>query len=150
MAQIFDGEHAEGERPISFSMELNWTVIERNVANAECISKEEATEILQQDGVDNLSAETRDYLCRARDGKITKPRGRQRFRGLPRVIFNWQNLVIRALYNKYFERLNERKRKYGWTKFDRTPAEIAARIVARRFWYGAESYRTVQNIAAGG
>ena len=99
-----------------------------------------------------------DYLCRYLEGTIEKPKGRKPASQLERRRLN---MIIGGVYRNYLAFLAERKRRYGhpvgWLKrcstpssplLDRPPAEIAARLVARKFLHGEESWRTVQNISS--
>ncbi len=61
-------------------------------------------------------------------------------------------MIVRGFYRKYLDYLIERKRRYGshagWTTEAYTPGETAARLVARHYFHGEASWRTVQNIAS--
>lgn len=90
-----------------------------------------------------------DYLCCFLRGEVGPPRGRP---PQDRHIKWLRESVIRYHYRRIVPYLTYRKRRYGkpagWLKRRGTPAELAARLVAKRWHYGEESWRTVQNIAS--
>lgn len=123
--------------------------IERSIAAGEYVDGAELAAALRRHGSRPIPPDVLDYLYRFLEGRVDKPRGRKAW---PEAEIRNFHTVIRGLYRKHLERLTERKRRHGrpagWTNLEGTPAEISARIVARRFLYGAESWRTVQNTAS--
>lgn len=123
--------------------------IERRIAAGEYVDGVELAEAFRKHGSRPIPAAVLDYLCRYLEGAIDKPKGRKPW---PEVERQRHDTIVSGLYHRYLEHLTDRKRRYGapagWTGIDYTPAELAARLVARRFHYGEKSWRTVQNIAS--
>lgn len=123
--------------------------VERDINAGKYVEPGELAEALRKHGELPISPEVMDYLCRFLEGRVQKPKGRKPWPDVEKRRFH---MVCRGLYRIYLDHLTERKRQYGhpagWTNLDGTPAEIAARIVAKRFLYGAESWRRIQNIAS--
>lgn len=90
-----------------------------------------------------------DYLCRYLEGQVERPKGRK---PLPAMDQRRIDMIIRGLYYHYYGYLKNRERRYGhhagWTKCTYPPGEMAGRLVARHYYYGECSWRTVQNIAS--
>ena len=94
-----------------------------------------------------------DYVCRFLKGEVKKPRGRKE---LPPTLASTRDLIFTGLYQRYYTWLKNRKRRYGhlngWSLIREAdfwqgpPNEIAARMLARKFSYGADSWRSVRNI----
>jgi len=123
--------------------------VERKIDAGEYVDGAELSSALRKHGQQPISPEVLDYLCRYLEGQIEKPRGRKL---LPGAEIRRNHMIIRGYYRIYLDRLTDHKRclgrSAGWTKLGWTPAEMAARIVAKRFMYGAKSWRRVQNIAS--
>jgi len=123
--------------------------IERDLKAGKYVEPEVLAAALRKHGSQPIPPEVLDYLCRFLEGSVPIPKGRKPWPKFDRQRFE---TLVAGLYRRYLERLTDRKRLYGqpagWTKLDGTPAEVAARIVAKRFMYGAESWRRVQNIAS--
>jgi hypothetical protein len=93
-----------------------------------------------------------DYLCCLLEGKVSKPKGR---RPLPVAFERRQTMLMRHHYERYRTWLQARKKRYGhlngWSCirdaawWQGPPHERAARMVADRWSYGTESWRTVRN-----
>ena len=113
------------------------------------ISGSELADVLQREGSGAIPDVLLDYLCRFVTGNIKKPRGRP---PLPRIGKRQFDMVITGFYSRYTQKLIKRKvregRAAGWTHMTYSPSELAARIVAKNFYYGEESWRSVQNIAS--
>ena len=71
---------------------------------------------------------------------------------MPPVYKRWHDMIIHAVYRRYTDRLIKRQSREGcpagWTDLPYTPAEMAARIVARNWYYGEASWRSVQTISS--
>lgn len=123
--------------------------IEKKIAAGEYVEEQELAEALRRYGPHPIPEPVLDYLCRTLEGKVKKPRGRKKLSEFQRRQIN---MIIGGLYRLRYGYLEQRKRRYGhhagWTKMEKPPAEIAARLVARYFWYGEHSWRTVQNMAS--
>lgn len=144
-----DDQGQAGARRFAYLDELHLGGIERQLAAGEYVDGSELAAALRRHELRPIPPKVLDYVCRLLEGKVPKPNGRK---PLPRVEVDRGDMIIRGLYRIYLSRLKERTQLYGrpagWTKLDGTAAEIAARIVAKRFLYGPESWRTVQNIAS--
>jgi hypothetical protein len=129
--------------------ELHLVGIEESVAAGKYVSAEDLSSALRKHGARPISPAVLDYLCNMLEGNVAKPKGRK---GLPEFEARRWHMVIRGHYQNRRRWLEERKDRYGhptgWTKLDGTAAEIAARIVAKRWLSGPDSWRTVQNIAS--
>lgn len=123
--------------------------IEKRIKLGEEVDGSEIIEALG--GIKNRSVSkiVLEHLRLMLDDSVPKPKGRK---SKPKTLARRYNMIIGGCYRKYLSKLTERKYRHGnpagWTDLDGTPAEIAARIVARRFSYGEESWRSVQNIAS--
>lgn len=123
--------------------------IAERVASGAYIDGPELAERLRGHGSQPIPDKVLDYLCRYLEGTIDKPKGRK---ALPEFERRRQDMIVRRLYRRYFEYLTARKGRYGqpagWTNLDYPSGEMAARLVAKRWLYGEESWHTVQNIAS--
>ncbi|MEL7110219.1 MAG: hypothetical protein AAGL99_13215 [Pseudomonadota bacterium] len=126
----------------------------KQIANNEYISAEDLAELIKNRGDVPVPDAVLDYVCKHLAGEIPKPKGR---RPLPEAYIRQQNMIIGSEYRRLFEVLQagdlsaEDEILYGEedpNQVTATPAERAARLVAKTFLYGADSWRTVQNIAA--
>lgn len=96
-----------------------------------------------------------DYLCRYLGGKVSKPKGRN---ATPKTERLRLQMIIRHDYLRYLAWLRKRKKRYGqldgWSVIRQAswwqgpPNERAARMTACSWSYGAESWRTVQNLVS--
>ena len=94
-----------------------------------------------------------DYLCRFLEGKVSKPKGRK---SVPLSEQHRTQMLVRYSYNRYLEWIKARKKRYGnlegWSFIKEAnwwqgpPHERAARMAARRWLHGAESWRSVHNL----
>lgn len=94
-----------------------------------------------------------DHLCRYLEGKVAKPRGRK---AVPGAEKHWRLMFVRHHYRRNLSWLQARKKRYGgldgWPSIQQAdwwqgpPNERAARMAARRWLYGAESWRRVHNL----
>lgn len=129
--------------------ELHLGGIERSIAAGEYVDGAELAAALRKHEARPIPPAVLDYLCRFLEGNVDKPKGRKPW---PEVERHRINMIIGGLYHRYIDYLTDRKRCYGhpagWTSIEATPAEMAARLVARRFHYGERSWRTIQNIAS--
>ncbi|MCY3732930.1 MAG: hypothetical protein OXG42_01490 [Chloroflexi bacterium] len=116
------------------------------------ISGSELADVLRREGSGAIPDVLLDYLCRFIAGNVRKPRGAP---PLPRIFKRQRDMIINGLYEHYKEYLLNRKAREGqaagWTHLPYTPAEIAARIVARNHYcghFGEASWRSVQTISS--
>ena len=113
------------------------------------ISGSELADVLRCEASGAIPDVLLDYLCRFITGNVNKPRGR---RPLPRIVKRQIDMAITGFYSRYTQKLIERKAREGhaagWIHLTYSPSELAARIVAKNFHYGEESWRSVQNIAS--
>ena len=90
-----------------------------------------------------------EYLCQFLTVSVKKPRGRP---PMPPSYKRRHDMIINGLYRRYTDRLVKRQssegRPAGWTDLPYPPAEMAARIVARNWYYGEGSWRSVQTLAS--
>lgn len=123
-------------------------LVERITAG-EYIDGRELAERLRNHGSRPIPETVLDHICRHLDDTVTKPKGRK---SLPTLDRSRRDMIIGGLYRRYLAYLTERERRYGhhagWTKGEYPPGETAARLVARFYYYGEESWRSVQNIAS--
>lgn len=93
-----------------------------------------------------------DYLCRFLEGKIETPKGRK---PVPAYYKAQLAMIRRGFYERNLQWLQARKKRYGhlngWgclqgADYWQGPThEIAARMVAKRFFYGATTWRSILN-----
>lgn len=131
-------------------MEVDYlTGLEKRITAGVYIDGPEIAERLRGHGSRPIPDTVLDYLCRYLEGTIDKPKGRK---PLPKLERRRLDMIIGGLYRRYFETLMERKRRCGhhagWTNLEYPPGEMAARLVARYYYYGEDSWHTVQNIAS--
>jgi len=119
------------------------------IAAGEYIEGPELAEKLRGHGSRPIPEPILAHICRHLDGTVKKPKGRKPWSALDR---SRHDMIIGGLYRRYLTYLKGRERRYGhhagWTVGDYSPGETAARLVARHFYYGEESWRSVQNIAS--
>jgi hypothetical protein len=146
------------QRPIrksdrfSYLNELHLGGIQRRIAAGDYVDGAELAAALREHGARPLPPDVLNYLCRLLEDDVPKPKGRKGWKNAPPADELRYNMVVRGLYKRHLDRLTERTHRYGkpagWTKLDGSAGKIAARIVAKRYLSGAESWRTVQNIAS--
>ena len=118
----------------------------------EYVDGELLAEALRDHGDQPVPPDVLNYLCRFLEGKAKKPRGRK---PIPEFHVRWKQMKMKAHYERYLEWLQARKKRLGhlngWPRIREAdfwqgpPNEIAARMVARRYLDGTESWRDVQN-----
>ena len=127
----------------------NMRYVTKLIRSGEYVSGSQLAGIIRREASGEIPDVLLEYLCEFLAGNIKKPCGRP---PLPAIFKLQRNMVINGFYTRYTERLIRRKAREGhaagWTDLPYPPAEIAARIVARLFYYGEESWRSVQNIAS--
>ena len=133
--------------------------ITRRIQSGDYVSGSELADVLRRGAAGAIPDTLLDYLCRFLTGDIKKRRGRRPM--LPGDKRR-RDMFISGAYRRYTEYLLKREAREGkaagWTRLPYPPAEIAARIVARNYYYGCygeyslyyseESWRSVQNIAS--
>lgn len=132
--------------------ELHLGGIERSLAKGEYVSAEELAAALRKHGSRPIPPCVLDYLCRLLEGQVAKPKGRK---ALPAVAKHRWQMIVRYVYQRNLAWLRDRQARYGdlegWplirmaSWWQGPPHERAARMVAQRFSYGAESWRTILN-----
>ncbi len=133
-----------------FKLDINvMGSLEGRIVAGEYIDSAELASLLRQHGSRPITESVLEYVCGHLEGTVERPKGRKPQPALERQRLN---MIISGVYQNYFDHLSDRAGRYGhpagWTNLDYTPAELAARLVARRFHYGEQSWRTVQNIAS--
>ena len=141
-------DSSRSRRKFKFEIDLMaW--LEGRISTGDYIDSSELASLLRQHGSRPIPEPVLEYICGHLEGTIEKPKGRK---PMPAVERQRLDTIISGLYQIYLDHLSERARRYGipagWTNLTYTPAELAARLVARRFHYGEQSWRTVQNIAS--
>ena len=133
----------------SYLRELEMKGVELALKRGDYVDEKWLVKALRANAGKPIPEAVLDYLCRFLEGAIDRPMGRKPVSKLERDRFNG---IIAGHYRRYGEYLTGRKQRYGhhagWTKSEYAPAEMAARLVARYYYYGEESWRTVQNIAS--
>jgi len=139
----------------SYLDELHLGGIEEKIRDGQFVDGEELARALQAHGLRAPSDVVLAYLCQYLRGKVKRPRGRPRPSDLDR---RYRDMVVSGSYRRNLAWLEKRKNSdgdnMGWSLlqgadfWQGTRAEKAARMVARRFLGGAESWRRVQNIAS--
>ena len=123
--------------------------ITKRIQSGDYVGAAELADVLRSEFVGKIPDVLLEYLCQFLTGNVKKPRGRPPL--LP-VDKRLQRMVIKGVYRQYTDRLIRRQsregRPAGWTDLPYTPAEMAARIVARNWYYGEESWRSVQTISS--
>jgi hypothetical protein len=141
-----------GSDRFSYLNEFHLGGVQRRISAGDYIECAVLAVALRNHGPRPLPPDVLNYLCQTLEGAIPKPKGRKGRTNAPEADELRYKTVIRGLYKHYLDQLSERAHRYGkpagWTKLDGTAGEIAARVVAKRYWYGEGSWRTVQNIAS--
>lgn len=127
-------------------------IVQSELENGEYVDGKRLADALQDNRDEPVPPEVLDYLCQFLEGQVKKPRGRKK---IPPSVVRYYNMILRGFYDRYLEWLTVRKKRYGhlqgWAPvrdadfWQGPPNEKAARMVARKFSYGAESWRTVHN-----
>ncbi len=155
MAKKADSPSRAPDQMFAHLDELHLKGIERRVAEGEYVSAEELVAALRKHGSRPLPPAVLEYLCRLLEGKVAKPKGRK---ALPSVEKRHRRMIVRHFYLRNLAWLQDRKARYGhldgWPSIRQAkwwqgpPNERAARMVAERISYGAESWRDIQNEAS--
>ena len=123
--------------------------ITKRIQSGDFISGPELADVLRREDPGEIPDVLLDYLCKFLAGNIKPPRGRQ---PLPPVDKRQRDMIVNGLYRRYTENLIKRKAREGhaagWTHLRYPPAELAARIVARYYYYGEDSWRSVQTLSS--
>ena len=123
--------------------------ITRRIELHDYVSGSELADVLRRVAAGQIPDVLLDYLCSFLTGDIKKPQGR---RPLPPIVRRQRDMIINGLYRSYTDRLIKRKAREGhaagWTRLPYPPAELAARIVARYYYYGERSWRSVQTLSS--
>jgi hypothetical protein len=122
--------------------------IERKLKAGEHVDGEELAEALERYGAQPLPPAVLEYVCKLLRGQINAPRGRKPD---PALLKRELDMVIGHQYRRclrIFQWRKSRGVKLICSGQKCTPAEAAARWVARKYLYGPESWRSVQNIAS--
>lgn len=125
---------------------LHFGGIERKLAAGEYVSGDELADALRDNPGQPIPEAVLDYVCLTLEGKVAKPRGRT---ALPEIEKRYRAMILSDHYHKCLKSLRDCEAKAGKSaKGDMTPAERAARMTAKMFLGGEESWRTVQNIVS--
>ena len=113
------------------------------------MSGSELADILRREAAGEIPDRMLEYLCQFLTVSVKKPRGRP---PMPPAYKRRHDMIINGLYRRYTDRLVKRQssegRPAGWTDLPYPPAEMAARIVAKNWYYGEGSWRSVQTLAS--
>ena len=113
------------------------------------MSGSELADILRSEAAGEIPDRVLEYLCQFLTVSVKKPRGRP---PMPPSYKRRHDMIINGLYRRYTEYFIKRQaregRPAGWTDLPYPPAEMAARIVARNWYYGERSWRSVQTLAS--
>lgn len=129
--------------------------LKQKLAEGGYVSGKDLAAALRRFGDRVLDPTVREYIAQHLEGAIAPPKGR---RPLPPIDRRLRDMLVRGCYRRAQAWLHgrgiRRAEDGGWRQikgadfWQGTASEIAARMVARRWLSGVESYRTVQNIAA--
>lgn len=144
----------EESNPFRHIKALHFESAKKKIANGEYISAEELVHLIQTRDEVEVPQAILDYVCAHLVGDVEKPKGRPKF---PDVYVNRRNMMIAAEYRKLLSRLQSGElspddiKIYGDEPAKNkafTPSERAARMVAKLFLYGEESWQRARNIAS--
>ena len=135
--------------------ELHLVDIERRVTKGNYVNPEELASSLRKHGQRPIPPKTLEHLCRHLEGKVPAPKGRK---ALPEMAKRRQVMILRYFYQRNLAWLQRRKKRYGhlngWPSIRQTdwwqgpPHQRAARMVAKRYYHGAESWRSIINMTS--
>ncbi|MGE0409483.1 MAG: hypothetical protein AB7P23_09520 [Amphiplicatus sp.] len=149
----FHKDETRTRSDFSYLKEYEFVPFERALSKGETIDDWELAAAIRRYGPRPLPQPVVDYLCLHLEGKTTKRRGRK---PANKILERQMHMIIAEVYKRSLAWLEAREKRYGhlkgWTRIRHsnfwkgTAAEKAARMTACRFSYGAESFRTVQNM----
>ena len=133
--------------------------ITKRVELCDYVSGSELADVLRRGAAGQIPDVLLEYLCRFLTGDIKKPRGRSPMRPGDK---RRRDMIVNGAYRRYTEYLLKREAREGkaagWTHLPYPPAEIAARIIARNYYYGCyreylcyygeHSWRSVQTVSS--
>ena len=123
--------------------------ITKRIQSGDYVGGAELADVLRSEFVGEIPDIVLDYLCQFLTGKVKKPRGRP---PMPPTYRRRRDMIIHGFYRRYTEYLIKRQaredRAAGWTRLPYLPAEMAARLVARNWYHGEASWRSVQTISS--
>lgn len=132
--------------------ELHMVRIQSMLEKGEHVDGDLLATALRDDGDKPIPPDVLEYLCRFIEGKEKMPRGPKK---IPEGYVRQNTTILSHFYARYLQWLKARKKRYGqldgWPSIREAdfwqgpPHEIAARMVARKFRNGAESWRTIHN-----
>ena len=135
--------------------ELHLADIEDRIAQGDYVSAEDLAAALRKHGMRPIPPSVLKYLCRHLEGQVAKPKGRK---ALPEVVKLRRLMFVRYYYRRTLTWLQARKARYGdldgWrgirgaSWWQGPPHQRAARMVAQRLGFGAESWKTIQKQAS--
>ena len=136
-----------------FNIEILWMKrVQGMIVRGEYVDGEWLANALRHSDGQPIPKDVLNYLCRFLEGKIEAPKGRK---PIPAAHKAQMTMVMRYHYKRNLQWLRARKKLYGhldgWTCIKNAdywlgpPNEIAARMVAKRFFYGAEAWRSILN-----
>lgn len=152
MSDDVEDKRAQSEHRFAHLDELHLGGVERKIENGVFVGGTELADALRHHGPRPIPDAVLDYLCRYLRGEVKRPGGRPT---MPEVERRRLEMFVRWTYRRNLAWLQKRRKRYGhldgWPRIRGTdfwrgpPSEKAARMAARRFWHGAESWRTVVN-----
>ena len=139
----------------SYLDELHLGGIERKIRDGVFVDGAELAAALRHHGPRPIPEPVLDYLCRYLKDEVDRPSGRP---ARPEVERRRLEMFVRWAYRRNLAWLQKRKKRYGdlkgWLRIQGSdfwmgpPSEKDARMAARRFWYAADSWRTVVNLSS--
>ncbi len=151
MTDIHHPNH--NSKKTKYDIEVLWmNHAQEMLKRSEYVDGELLAKAIRCNGNQPIPSDVLEYLCRFLEGKEALTKGRK---PVPRYHVNQMLMIMGGIYDKNLRWLKARRKKYGhlegWSSIRKSnfwqgpPNEIAARMVARKFSYGAESWRSVQN-----
>jgi hypothetical protein len=144
-----------GKPDFSYLKALHFKGVEKDLEAGRYISAPDLARLIRSRGDVPIPDRVLEYACAHLAGEVARPKGRPAHEPISLRI---RKMIISAEYLRLLGVFEESSlspediEEYGSEDNPhdeaRTPAERAARLVAARFWDGAESWRTVQNISS--
>ena len=123
--------------------------VTKRIQSGEHVGGAELADVLRSEFVGKIPDIVLEYLCQFLTGNVKKPRGRP---PMPPTYTRRRDMIIYGFYRRYAEYFIKRHarggRAAGSTHLHPPPAERAARLVAKYFFYGERSWRSVQTLAS--
>ena len=134
---------------------LHFGGVERDIREGRYVDPVQLARLVRARGDVGIPDAVIEYMCAQLAGEISQPRGRPPDDPIEERRLD---MIIHAEYLRLAVALKEGGlsaddlQNYGPEdnpyEENRTPAERAARLVAARYWDGAESWKTIRNISS--